>query len=169
MQVTHPPPFLLTPSLCSLKCLAARVSNFSCLVTPGEQVLIAACTLLHGSTNACQSSCALAPVTSSHPVRTFHALLGVAAAVLYPHSTALCALAMQTRGAEPCVWMWGAVIPTVTSLCQHINAPLAYSGLIIGSCDIATVFGTVGEHLPVRCNPTYPCSDWRQLAIPCLA
>ena len=40
---------------------------------------------------------------------------------------------------------YNVVIPTITQLCNHIPVSTAYSGLVIGTCDIATVVSTIGE------------------------
>lgn len=39
---------------------------------------------------------------------------------------------------------YNVVIPTVTSLCEHIGVSNSQVGLIIGACDIATVCSTMG-------------------------
>lgn len=40
---------------------------------------------------------------------------------------------------------YNVVIPTITSLCAHIGVSKSFAGYIIGGCDVATVFSTLGE------------------------
>ena len=39
---------------------------------------------------------------------------------------------------------YNLVIPTITALCAHIGVSDSAVGLVIGCCDIATIFGTLG-------------------------
>ena len=40
---------------------------------------------------------------------------------------------------------YNLVIPTITALCAHIGVSDSAVGLVIGCCDIATIFCTLGE------------------------
>ena len=50
---------------------------------------------------------------------------------------------------------YNLILPPITEVCRHIGVKNSMVGIIVGACDIATVFGTVGE-LP------------RQHFLPCL-
>ena len=41
---------------------------------------------------------------------------------------------------------YNLILPPITEVCRHIGVKNSMVGIIVGACDIATVFGTVGEH-----------------------
>lgn len=49
---------------------------------------------------------------------------------------------------------YNLVIPTITALCAHIGVSDSAVGFVIGCCDIATIFGTLGGllMLPLSCG-----------------
>ncbi len=40
---------------------------------------------------------------------------------------------------------YNLILPPITEVCRHIGVKNSMVGIIVGACDIATVFGTVGE------------------------
>lgn len=59
---------------------------------------------------------------------------------------------------------YNLVIPTITALCNHIEVSDSAVGLVIGCCDIATIFGTLGYSIWTNTNYKVPlfscCSDF---------
>ena len=52
---------------------------------------------------------------------------------------------------------YNLILPPITEVCRHIGVKNSMVGIIVGACDIATVFGTVGElpcHHPAACMLT---------------
>ena len=50
---------------------------------------------------------------------------------------------------------YNLILPPITEVCRHIGVKNSMVGIIVGACDIATVFGTVGElphNLPSPCR-----------------
>lgn len=39
---------------------------------------------------------------------------------------------------------YNLILPPITEVCRHIGVKNSMVGIIVGACDIATVFGTVG-------------------------
>ena len=44
---------------------------------------------------------------------------------------------------------YNLILPPITEVCRHIGVKNSMVGIIVGACDIATVFGTVGRALPL--------------------
>ena len=40
---------------------------------------------------------------------------------------------------------YNLILPPITEVCAHIGVKNSMVGIIVGACDIATVFGTVGR------------------------
>ena len=49
---------------------------------------------------------------------------------------------------------YNLILPPITEVCRHIGVKNSMVGIIVGACDIATVFGTVGE---LACQHLSPC------------
>ena len=46
---------------------------------------------------------------------------------------------------------YNLILPPITEVCRHIGVKNSMVGIIVGACDIATVFGTVGALSVLAC------------------
>ena len=70
------------------------------------------------------------------------------------HEACICAADMAS---------YNVIIPTITALCDHIGVSDSAVGLIIGMCDIATIFGTVGKCYCKLQGPVSACATSSKL------